>query len=207
MIGLSGFRAHNTNVFPDRPDRAYVGYLDYGAVILDISDKSQPKMISRWSNCPPNTGFNHTALPLFSRNLMLVSDESTKDNAADWPKLVWVLDIKVETNPLSISTLPLPSVDTFSKRGGRFGAHNLHENLPIPTSYRSDTIVLALSLTAGCARTISPIRISRRKSRISCRVLRQCRARAPSSSTIFLSTTAASSIPSIVSPVAYTRWK
>ena len=26
-----GFRAHNTNVFPQRPDRAYVGYIDGGA--------------------------------------------------------------------------------------------------------------------------------------------------------------------------------
>jgi len=60
-----------------------------------------------------------------------------------------VLDIKVETNPLSISTLPLPSVDTFSKRGGRFGAHNLHENLPIPTSCRSDTIVFGTFFNGG----------------------------------------------------------
>src|SRR5438105_2588752 len=28
----AGFRAHNTNVFPQRPDRAYVGYIDGGAV-------------------------------------------------------------------------------------------------------------------------------------------------------------------------------
>ena len=148
-IGRSGFRAHNTNVFPERPDRAYVGYLDYGAVILDISDKGRPKMVSRWSNCPPNSGFNHTALPLFSRDLMLVSDESTKDNAADWPKLVWVLDIKVETHPLCLSTLPLPPKDAFAKRGGRYGAHNLHENLPIPASWRSDTIIFGTFFNGG----------------------------------------------------------
>jgi hypothetical protein len=28
---------HNTNVYPRRPDRAYIGYIDGGAVILDIS--------------------------------------------------------------------------------------------------------------------------------------------------------------------------
>ena len=27
----AGFRAHNTNVYPERPDRAYVGYIDGGA--------------------------------------------------------------------------------------------------------------------------------------------------------------------------------
>ena len=149
QIGVSGFRAHNTNVFPQRPDRAYVGYLDYGAVILDIADKAHPKVISRWSNCPPHSGFNHTALPLFSRDLMLVSDESTKDNAADWPKLVWVLDIKVESSPLCISTLPLPDKDTFAKRGGRFGAHNLHENYPGASSWRSDNIVFGTFFNGG----------------------------------------------------------
>src|SRR5438034_7042680 len=40
----AGFRAHNTNVYPERPDRAYVGYIDGGAVILDISDKARPKL-------------------------------------------------------------------------------------------------------------------------------------------------------------------
>jgi hypothetical protein len=34
----AGFRAHNTNVYPKRPDRAWIGYLDGGAVILDISE-------------------------------------------------------------------------------------------------------------------------------------------------------------------------
>ena len=34
-----GYRTHNTNVWPQRPDRAYLGYIDGGAIILDISDK------------------------------------------------------------------------------------------------------------------------------------------------------------------------
>lgn len=148
-VGVNGFRAHNTNVFPERPDRAYVGYLDYGALILDISDKSAPKVISRWTNCPPNTGFTHTALPLFSRGLMLVTDETIHDNAIDWPKLVWVLDIRVESSPLCIGTLPMPPFDTFAKRGGRFGAHNLHENHPTPTAWRSDNIVIGSFFNGG----------------------------------------------------------
>src|SRR6266508_2307231 len=49
----SGFRAHNTNVFPRRPDRAYVGYIDGGAVILDIADKAHPKLVANWRNSPP----------------------------------------------------------------------------------------------------------------------------------------------------------
>ena len=36
----AGFRAHNINTYAQRPDRAYVGYLDDGGIILDIGDVS-----------------------------------------------------------------------------------------------------------------------------------------------------------------------
>jgi len=58
----TGFRAHNTNVFPERPDRAYIGYISGGAVILDIADKSKPKLVAHWRYSPPYTGFTHTGL-------------------------------------------------------------------------------------------------------------------------------------------------
>src|SRR4051794_12807457 len=61
----AGFRAHNTNVYPQRPDRCYLGYIDGGIMVLDISDRSRPKLVSRWTNSPPYNGFNHTVLPLF----------------------------------------------------------------------------------------------------------------------------------------------
>ncbi|MEY4340922.1 MAG: hypothetical protein RL541_426 [Pseudomonadota bacterium] len=145
----TGFRAHNTNVFPDRPDRAYVGYIDGGAFVLDISDKSQIKVVSHWNHSPPFNGFIHTLLPLFDRNLWIVSDECVQDNGADWPKLVWVIDSRNEKNPVPIGTFPAPPYDAFAKRGGRFGAHNLHENLPIPTSFCSDTLIIGSFFNAG----------------------------------------------------------
>jgi len=122
----TGFRAHNTNVFPNRPDHAYVGYIDGGAFVLDIADKSNIKVVSHWNHSPPFNGFIHTLLPLFDRNLWIVSDECVQDNGADWPKLVWVIDSRNEKNPVPIGTFPAPPYDAFAKRGGRFGAHNLH---------------------------------------------------------------------------------
>jgi len=74
---------------------------------------------------------------------------SDKDDAIDWPKLTWVVDARVETNLVPVSTLPLPPVEVFSKRGGRFGSHNLHENYPGPCSWRSDHIVLGAFFNAG----------------------------------------------------------
>jgi hypothetical protein len=145
----AGFRAHNTNVFPQRPDRAYIGYIDGGAIILDISDRTNPKVVSRWSYSPPYNGFTHTVLPLFERNLLIVSDECIMDDGVDWPKLVWVVDARVESNPVPVATLPMPSFEAFAKRGGRFGAHNLHENLPVDTSWRSDHIVVGSFFNGG----------------------------------------------------------
>jgi hypothetical protein len=145
----TGFRAHNTNVFPERPDRAYIGYIDGGAVILDISAPARPKLVSQWRYSPPFNGFCHTVLPLHSRGLLIVSDECVRDNGVDWPKLVWVVDVRAESNPVPIATFPNPPVESFIRRGGRFGAHNLHENLPIPTSFRSDSIIVGTFFNGG----------------------------------------------------------
>jgi hypothetical protein len=144
-----GFRTHNTNVFPERPDRAYVGYIDGGALVLDIGDLGNIQVVSEWNHSPPFNGFTHTVLPLFNRGLWIVSDECVLDNGADWPKLVWVVDARNEANPVPIGTFPAPPVETFLKRGGRFGAHNLHENLPVATSFRSDTIIIGTFFNAG----------------------------------------------------------
>lgn len=145
----SGFRAHNTNVFPERPDRAYVGYLDGGGFVLDISDMGTPRVISSFCPHPPYPGFTHTVLPLFSRDLLIVADECVMDDGADWPKLTWVLDARNETNLVPISTLPMPPVETYARKGGRFGSHNLHENRPGETSFRSDTFVFATFFNGG----------------------------------------------------------
>ena len=110
-----GFRAHNTNVYPQRPDRCYLGYIDAGMYVLDITDKANPKPLCRWDNSPPYHGFTHTVLPLFERNLFVVTDESVVDDAEDWPKLVWILDARDETNPVPISTCPLP-YDAFARK-------------------------------------------------------------------------------------------
>ena len=144
-----GYRPHNIMVYPERPDRAYMGYIDGGALIMDISDKSRPKPITNWRYSPPNNGMCHTVMPLLKRDLLVVSDECNKDDGIDWPKLTWIVNARVETNLVPISTLPLPPVEVFGKRWGRFGSHNLHENYPGACSWRSDEIVLGAFFNAG----------------------------------------------------------
>lgn len=145
----SGFRAHNTNVYPDRPDRCYLGYIDGGAFVMDISDKTRPTPISQFRNSPPFKGFTHTLMPLFGRNLMVLTDECVQDNGGDWPKLVWLLDGSDETNLVSISTLPAPPVDVFKRRGGRFGAHNIHENPPVAGAFKSEELIIGTFFNGG----------------------------------------------------------
>ncbi len=144
----SGYRAHNTNVYPERPDRLYMCYLDGGLFIMDISDKSSPQVIGSWNPHPPYPGFAHTALPLFGRDILIVTDESVRDAAADWPKLAWVVDMRKEDNPVPIGTLPIPDPEEFRDRGGRYGAHNLHENRPGP-AFRSDDLVFGTFFNGG----------------------------------------------------------
>jgi hypothetical protein len=117
-------------------------------VILDIADKSAPKMISRWDNSPPYTGFTHTVLPLFDRGLFVVTDECTTPNSSDWPKLIWIVDGREETNLIPIATCPTPDKDAFASRG-RFGAHNIHENVPSPHAWHSDQVILGTFFNGG----------------------------------------------------------
>ena len=52
-------------------NRAYVSCTDAGVAILDISDLSSPRLISRVNWCPPYGGYAHTALPLPGRGLLI----------------------------------------------------------------------------------------------------------------------------------------
>ena len=145
----AGYRTHNTNVYPQRPDRAYLGYIDGGAVILDISDKANPKMLTNFQYSPPFNGFTHTLMPLFERGLAIITDECVKDNGEDWPKLTWIVNAQDERNLVPIATMPLPDPEIWFKRGGRFGSHNMHENYPGPCSFRSENLIVATFFNGG----------------------------------------------------------
>jgi hypothetical protein len=138
-----GYRPHQIEIFPDRPDRAYVAYIDGGAMIFDISGLAQvksgraalytPRLIGRREFHPPFPAWTHTFQPMFARQLAWAADEDVMDNCKDAPKLLWLLDIRDETNPVIVATAPLhPNDGELCSRGGRFGAHNIHPNFPGP---------------------------------------------------------------------------
>jgi hypothetical protein len=156
----SGYRPHQTEVWPDHPDRAYVAYIEGGAFILDISGLAdvkagraksfRPKVLGHAKFTPPYTGFTHTFQPIFSRGLALVSDEDNQNNCKDAPKLVWLMDIRAESNPMVIATAPYEPTDgELCRRGGRFGAHNLHPNFPMSTSANLKNTTVASWFNGG----------------------------------------------------------
>jgi hypothetical protein len=145
-----GYRSHNIHVDAARPDRAYVGYISGGVMVLDISDKSAPKLVGRLEYTPPFPGYTHTVVPLFSKELLAITDECVIDHALDYPKLLWFADMRFEPRPAMISTAPLPHPDEgYREKGGRYGAHNLHENLPGAHSWRSDDILFGSFFSGG----------------------------------------------------------
>ena len=53
------------------------------------------------------------------------------------------------SKPVMIGSLPLPDKEDFCARPGRFGAHNVHENQPLPLSFQSDQLVFGAFFNAG----------------------------------------------------------
>jgi hypothetical protein len=126
---------------------AYGSWRDGGLTVHDVSDPAAPRLLVHRSWSPPFGGGTHTALPLPSRDLLVVADEGIADNCADQVKYTWVFDVREPANPVSIATLPTPSEVDYCAKGGHFGPHNLHENRP--GSLVSDQLVFATYQNAG----------------------------------------------------------
>jgi hypothetical protein len=157
------FRPHEVYVAKDRPDRVYMGYLDGGVIILDISGledvrtgkatKFTPKLVSHLNLNPPDLGFTHTALPMVSRNLMVVNSEGDMCSAKG-PRPMYLVDIREETNPIIIGTFPFPTnMPELCKRPGA-GAHNL-----APSGLVGDSVSFPLKDTVIASNTKFGLRI------------------------------------------------
>ena len=128
-------------------DTAYAAWRDAGMVVLDVADRSAPKLITHRNWSPPFGGGTHNCLPLPDRDLLVVVDEAVLDNQEDGLKLIWVMDNREPSNPVSISTFPTPSEIDYAKKGAHFGPHNVHENRP--GSFVSSELIFATYQNAG----------------------------------------------------------
>ena len=120
-------------------NRAYLSYLFGGdMVILDISDKSNPRMISHLDFSPPFSGI-HTTAPFKGiktpgsskgqgevRNFLALSEESFAYHCQELRRQMYLVDATEETKPIHAATFKVPEGD-FCERGGRFGPHQFAE--------------------------------------------------------------------------------
>ncbi len=116
-------------------DRAYVAYWDGGFAIIDIEDRSHPKLISHTRTFPElSDGNTHTCTPLLDRNILVVSEENTANFGGEAPKKIWLWDISDEEKPSPIAQLPVPEpsvnepYESYLERGDRFGPHCINQN-------------------------------------------------------------------------------
>lgn len=130
-----------------REGRAYGSWRDGGLTIHDVSDPTAPALLAHRNWSPPFGGGTHTALPLPDRDLVVVLDEAIADDCEDGVKHTWIVDVRDPTNPVTISTLPVPGEEEYCRKGSHFGPHNLHENRS--GSFQSSEIIFATYQNAG----------------------------------------------------------
>ena len=140
-------------------DRAYCPWAEDGLIILDVSDLSQPKMISQL-NLGPGLGSGlgmHTAVPLLERQLLVLNSEAIAEGGSHREPLNYavIVDIADETNPRVISWLPVPEPSSgplsasYHDRPGRFGPHNQHHHQNNPYLMNDDNKVYMTYFNGG----------------------------------------------------------
>ncbi len=128
-------------------DTAYCAWRHGCMVVVDVSDRENPRQIVHKNWAPPFGGGTHNCLPLPARDLLVVLDETVLNNGEDGTKPIWMFDNRVKSNPISIATFLVPSETDYIKVGGHFGSHNIHENRP--GSFVSSEMIFASYQNAG----------------------------------------------------------
>src|SRR6185312_5783553 len=128
-------------------------FSDHMLVIVDMAEPTRPEVVGKFWLPGMWTGGGETpswpkgrryALhhALIAGNLaysawrdggLAVIDVADEANFADCSlglRYVWIFDVRVPANPVSIATLPVPDDADYCKKGGNFGPHNLWENRP-----------------------------------------------------------------------------
>lgn len=137
-------------------NRAYLSYGEGGAIIVDISDVTSPRMVSRlvFRGISNHHGI-HTYLPLPRRKLALVSDEAINENGEEHLNVAGIVDLREENEPRLISLFPQPlpppetGLKNFFDKGGRFGPHNQHHPNHQPCLEDRDDIAYLTYFNAG----------------------------------------------------------
>jgi hypothetical protein len=111
-----------------RGNRMYAGFWGGGVAVIDCTDHRGLKLLGHVKWSPPFVGSTHTACPVGDRPYLVVTDEARASRNYWDSQFMWIVDIRQETNPLPVSTW-FPEREKYFHREGRFGAHNIVENI------------------------------------------------------------------------------
>lgn len=146
------------NVSPDGRMASF-GYTP-DVVNLDISDPAHPKLIGKLHITEPfaKVGMQsvHTVLPLWDRKLLYVSSEASKERCQDdGLNFAGMIDNSNPAHPRLISLFPppvpppgLPYTD-YCDKGGRFGPHNVSQEIYNPAIQKPGKLMTVAWFNAG----------------------------------------------------------
>ncbi len=137
-------------------DRIYVAWRDAGAVIVDVTDRANPKIISRYDYVPPfhggALGATHTVAPvIIDPNRQPTLAVLTDEIIACPPGFGRIVDFSDLANPQVLSTLRIPHVtDNFDYRTGKFRCPDNGEYTHLPWfDYRSPSLLYIAWINQG----------------------------------------------------------
>jgi hypothetical protein len=156
-VGPQGFHGP-VNVSPDGKSASLPYTPD--VVNLDISDPTNPKLVGRLHITEPfaSVGIQsvHTVLPLWDRKLLYVSSEAHDENCADnGMNFAGMIDDADPAHPklISIFPTPVPPKDApykdFCDKGGRFGPHNVSQEIHNPAIQHQGSLMTVAWFNAG----------------------------------------------------------
>jgi len=119
-------------------DRLYIAWRDAGMIIVDISDRTNPEIISRLDYVPPfnggSLGAAHSAMPIMPMegeepSLLLLTDEIFDCP----PGFGRVLDISELSNPQILSSFRIPAInDNYDHETGEFVCPEGQQSIHMP---------------------------------------------------------------------------
>lgn len=137
-------------------DRAYLSYGRVGAVILDVSDVTAPRLVSKVGFGDLGSALGcHTVVPILDRNLLIANSEALLEGPGEALNYTAVIDISDERAPKIISSFPVPRPQeglpyrNYFDKGGRFGPHNQHHHHGNPVLAQLSSIVPMAYFNAG----------------------------------------------------------
>ena len=128
-------------------------------VNLDITNPASPKLIGSLQFTPPFFGGGgqalHTAFPLWDRNLVHVNSEAQTERCKEPLHLAGLVDNSNPADPRFISMYPVPvppkgaPYKNFCEKGGRFGPHNVNQEIHLPDVEKPGNLIYLTYFNAG----------------------------------------------------------